>query len=259
VKSSGSLARNALYSMWSLSRALRPLKKMGSGNSPRSLSPLTGIWRPASPVEGCWLSVSRRYVGLHERCNPFRPRSGTGLRCHHRGHSGETSQLGSHTPAGVLIPNPVRMPLRIAASNPLPQGRHRCLSAPIVGLAPRVLSLIPQVAFSFSGGRPRFRDLPQFGSYYDSAVIAGLPAPSTRIAQSAMALFPFHAPAATPVRFSGSFCSFKTAGRGTTTLAHSSNYRSLVLIPLRRLDRLCSPQVPKPRIGGRDSVCGWFV
>ena len=43
------------------------LEKMGLGSSPRSLSPITGIWRPASPVECCWLSVSRRCAGLHER------------------------------------------------------------------------------------------------------------------------------------------------------------------------------------------------
>ena len=44
-----------------------PGEKMGLGSSPRSLSPNTGIWRPASPVECRWLSVSRRYAGLHER------------------------------------------------------------------------------------------------------------------------------------------------------------------------------------------------
>ena len=44
-----------------------PGEKMGLGSSPRSLSPNTGIWRPASPVECRWLSVSRRCTGLHER------------------------------------------------------------------------------------------------------------------------------------------------------------------------------------------------
>jgi hypothetical protein len=167
---------------------------------PRSLA--FGAQRPPSRVAGCQFPDAA-LVCMND-CNPFRPRSGTGLRCHHRWPSGETSQLGSRTPAGVFHSNPVRMPLRIAATDPLPQGRHRCLSAAIVGLAPRVLSLIPQVTFSFSGGRPCFQGLPQFGSYCGFAVIAGRPAPSNRIAQSATVRFPFHVPAATPDRFSGS-------------------------------------------------------
>jgi len=113
-------------------------------------------------------------------------------------------------------------------------------SAAIVCLAPRVLSLTPQVTFSFSAGRPRFRCLPPFGSYCVSAVIAGLPAPSHRIAQSATVLSFFTLSVATPERCGGWSCSFKTAGVRTTTLAHSSNFRSWI-------DRLCPLPRPKPR------------
>jgi hypothetical protein len=49
----------------------------------------------------------------------------------------------------------------------------------IVGPAPRVLSLTPQVAFSFSIGRPRFRCLPHIGSYCGLPRSSpGSPAPS---------------------------------------------------------------------------------
>jgi hypothetical protein len=135
-------------------------------------------------------------------CRPFRPRSGAGLRCHHRGLSGETSQPGLHAPAGALPPDPVRMPLRTAASAPLPQGRHRTCPVAIVGLAPRVLPLTPRVAFSFSAGRPPVGDLPQFGSYCVSAVT-----PASRHFPSDRALrddpVPFPGPVATPDRCGG--------------------------------------------------------
>jgi hypothetical protein len=146
---------------------------MGSGNSPRSLSPNTDIWRPGSPVECRWLSVSRRCAGpARTIANRFGPAAEPATGVTTDGVLGETSQPGVHTPAGALPPNPVRTHLRMSVSGPLPQGRHRFLSTAIVGLAPRVLPLTPQVVFLLSAGRRRFRRLPSFGSYRVSAVIA---------------------------------------------------------------------------------------
>jgi hypothetical protein len=97
---------------------------------------------------------------------------------------GETSQPGVHTLASVLLWTRSDASER-SASEPFPQGRHRdCRSR---SFAPRHGScLLPLKLLYALIGRPRFRDLPWFGSYCDSAVIAGLPAPSNRLAQSAM-------------------------------------------------------------------------
>jgi hypothetical protein len=65
------------------------------------------------------------------------------------GLSGEASQPGLHAPAGTLPPDPARKALRFGCfRSTLPQGRHRAFRSSVVGLAPRVLPLIPQVAFS---------------------------------------------------------------------------------------------------------------
>ena len=95
----------------------------------------------------------------------------------------------------------------------------------IVGLLPRVLSLIPKVTFSFSGGRlpfskpPAVRILLQFRGHRRF--------PDAFLAECAIrdSLIRFHIPVATPVRLAADFVLSKTAGWQTTTLAHSSNYR----------------------------------
>jgi len=86
------------------------------------------------------------------------------------------------------------------------------------------LASYPSCYLCLSGGRPRFRDLPRFGSYRAAAVIAGLPAPSSRSAHSAMvrSLFTIrlrHRIDAAAVLFVRS----KPPECGSTTLAHSSN------------------------------------
>ena len=102
-----------------------PVEKMGLGSSPRSLSPNTDIWRPASPVECRWLSVSRRCAGLL-RTIAFRfgsaaePAGGitTSL-------SGETSQPGAlHALQARIHRTRFKMLLRRVHPSPLPQGRH---------------------------------------------------------------------------------------------------------------------------------------
>jgi hypothetical protein len=122
----------------------------------------------------------------------FRPRSGAGRRCHHHRRSGETSQPGIHTPAGALRPDPVRM-----------RSENECIVAFSARSAsdvsghdrwPHATGLVSypsSCVFSLSSRRSRFGDLPPIGSYCVSAVIAGLPAPSHRIAQSATVHFPF--------------------------------------------------------------------
>jgi hypothetical protein len=128
------------------------------------------------------------------------------------------------TPAGALPPNRVRMHLRTL--HPIhfrkvgigPSGHDRLPCA--TGLAS-----YPSSCLLFSRGRPRFRCLPLLGSYRASAVIAGHPAPSYRITQSAMTL-PFFTFRLRHRNVSTAHCSSQTAGSGITTLAHSSNYRS---------------------------------
>jgi hypothetical protein len=214
---------------------------MGSGNSPRSLSPYTDIWRPASLVACRWLSVSRRCAGpARTIANRFGPAAEPADGVTTADLSGETSQLAVHTPADALPPNPIRTHLRMRASGPLPQGRHRTLSVTIVGLAPRVLSLTPQVVFFISAGRRRFRRLPSFGSYRASAVIA-IPGAFQSDRSIRDNPLPFHGPVATPERFGGLLCSSKTAGRWITTLARSNNFTVI--------DRLRSPtesETPDP-------------
>ena len=196
------------------------LEKMGLGSSPRSLSPITGIWRPASPVECCWLSVSRRCAGLHERLqslsSPQRDRP--------TASPPSTYRVRLLSPAFQRLPALVcqtwsKMLLRTSASL---ANSARSASVPgckqpaprIVCLAPRVLSLNPQVAFPFSLGRPRSfwseppndRMLSCFrarhrppGTFATDHSIRGVPFP----------LFSFRLRHRTDV---AAFCSSKTAG-----------------------------------------------
>jgi hypothetical protein len=76
--------------------------KGGSGNSPRSLSPSTGIWRSGPPAGvGFWLPAPRRCAGLHGRLQavsaPQRSRTVPGFPS--TDHSGEVSQLIGATSA----------------------------------------------------------------------------------------------------------------------------------------------------------------
>jgi hypothetical protein len=225
---------------------------MGRGSSPHSLSPITDIWRPASPVECRWLSVSRRCAGLHGRLQ-IRSGSAAEPACDVATAGFRVRLLSPEFThfAGALHPDPVRMLLRTAASDPLPQGRHRTCSVTIVGLAPRVLSLNPQVAFSLSDGRPPFRGLPQFGSYCASAVMPAIRHfPSERSIRDDPV--PFHLPVATPERFGGLMSSSQTAGSRITTLAHSSNYRSSSRTDCVR------PKVRNRGPMGVTRLCGWF-
>jgi hypothetical protein len=102
------------------------------------------------------------------------------------GVSGETSQPGTHTHASVFQPDPVRMPLRMAASDPLPQGRHRTIRSRSFALR-HGSCLLPLKLRSLSqSGGPVFGASRISDLIAPSAVIAGRPAPSNRIAQSAM-------------------------------------------------------------------------
>lgn len=164
---------------------------MRSGSSPRSLSPITDIWRPTSPVECRWLSVPRRYVGRHGHCAlPCGPAAEPADGVTTAGVSGETSQPGDQPPAGGWSSDPDWKHLRMKSSSPLAEGRHRSFRITVVGLPPRVLSLIPQVTLS-SQADDSFRNLPLFGPYCASVVIAGLPAPPWRGAHSARILSVF--------------------------------------------------------------------
>jgi hypothetical protein len=139
---------------------------MGSGNSPRSLSPLTDIWRPASPVECRWLSVSRRCTGLHGRLQI------------HFGPAAEPA-VGVTTVGfwvRLLGPECARLPACFSRTRS-DFSEMKCvltisarsasrLLITIVCPAPRVLSLTPQVAF-----RSRSDD-PVFGASRSSDLIA---------------------------------------------------------------------------------------
>jgi hypothetical protein len=134
----------------------------------------------------------------------------------------------------------------LLASGPLPQGRHRAFRSAIVGLAPRVLPLTPQVAFFISFGRPRFRSLPLLGSYHVSVVTTGFPVPPSRIAQSATVRIPFPLPVATPEGCSG-FISV----RPEPLDGGPPHWLTVATVGFYRL---CSPHAPKPRTEGRDSA-----
>jgi len=141
------------------------------------------------------------------------------------GFSGEASQPGTRAPAGTLPPNPVRTPLRSVASGPLPQGRHRMLRSRsfalrhgscLLPLKLRSSSQADEAVF----GPSRCSDL--IASPWSSPVSRRLPLGS---------LNPRRSPSLFTRRLrhqrdsAASFCSSRTAGWRTTTLAHSSNCR----------------------------------
>jgi hypothetical protein len=91
---------------------------MGSGNSPRSLSPITGIWRPVPPVACRWLPVSRRCAeSAWTFAIRFGPAAEPALGVTTAGVSGETSQPVVRPPAGALPPDPVGTHLRSVSPN----------------------------------------------------------------------------------------------------------------------------------------------
>ena len=118
----------------------------------------------------------------------------------------------------------------MVASGPLPQGRHRAFRSAIVGLAPRVLPLTPQVAFpsqsddTLFGASRSVRILLCFRGHHRAFHPAAfLSDHSLRGGPS-----PFSPSGCDTVRFQRLFfSSFRTAGWRTTTLAHSSNCRLL--------------------------------
>ena len=122
---------------------------------------------------------------------------------------------------------------------------------PIVGLVQRVLSLTSSSYVLFSCGRLPVRSLPRFESYCSIRGHRRFPGAFLTDRSIRGDLILFHLPAATPERFGGIFCSSKTAGPSTSTLAHSNN--SSVLY------RLCSPtrsETNGPR--GVTRLRGWF-
>jgi hypothetical protein len=135
-------------------RALRPEKRWGLG-ARHALFPRSLAFGAPSFTRRVLLAVSFPTLRWSARTiaipsgSAAEPASGVAT----SGLLGETSQPGLHTLASVLRPDPVQMLLRTSASSPFPQGRHRTAASSfitIVGLAPRVLSLTPQVTFSFS-------------------------------------------------------------------------------------------------------------
>jgi len=108
----------------------------------------------------------------------------------------------AHTLASVLLPDPVRMNLRTSASKPI-RKVGITTEAMIVGPAPRVLSLTPQVAFpsqadaSVFGVSRWFRILLRFRGHRQP------PGAFQRIAQFAIIRFLFLVSAATPERCGG--------------------------------------------------------
>jgi hypothetical protein len=88
---------------------------------PRSLT--FGAQLHPSSVVGCQFPDAA--LVCMDDCNPFRLRSGAGPRCRHRGHSGETSQLGFPHTCRCTSAEPGPDASENVASDPLPQGRHR--------------------------------------------------------------------------------------------------------------------------------------
>jgi hypothetical protein len=182
----------------------------------------------------------------------FRPRSGACFRCFHLRLSGETSQLGLHAPAGAFPPNPVRIFLRFRYIRPfsrkvgIPHSRDRWPCA--TGLASYPSSCLPSHPDDTLFGASRsIRILLHLRSHRR----AFFPAPSARGAQSATVHLLFPRPVATPNGCSGDFWI-----RPEPPEDGPPHWLTVATIGSRRL---CSPQVPKPRYLGCDSVHGWFL
>jgi hypothetical protein len=188
---------------------------------PRSLA--FGAQLHPSSVVGCQFPDAAPVC--MDNCKPFRPRNGAGPGVATDGIRVRLLSPGFHAPAGALPPDPVRNASENVASDPLlrkvgigPFGLDRLPCA--TGLASYPSSCLP-----ISRGRPRFRRLPLLGSYCASSVIAGHPAPSNRSTQSAMIL-PLFTSRLRNRNVSTAHLLSQTVRNQTTTLAHSSNYRS---------------------------------
>jgi hypothetical protein len=123
----------------------------------------------------------------------------------------------------------------------------------IVGLAPRVLPLTPQVAFHLIRTTPFSAPPGPFGSYCALAVIPGplsrsLPLGNT---QSAIARILFPRPVATPGGCSGFF-----QVRPEPLDGGLPHWLTVATIGFHRL---CSPWLRNQRNAGRDSARGWFA
>jgi hypothetical protein len=138
-----------------------PREDVGCGSSPRSLSPVTDIWRPVSPVERLRLSVSRRCVRLHERLQiSFGSRSEAGLRRFRLRLSGEASQPGLCAPAGALPPDLARTLLRCGCIRPISARSASPLSVGDRWPCATGLASYPSSCVFIPCGRHPFRCLP---------------------------------------------------------------------------------------------------
>jgi hypothetical protein len=224
---------------------------MGCGSSPRSLSPATDIWRPAPPVECRRLSVSRRCAGLHGRLQaaPTPQRSRPSVSPPWAFRVRLLSPGFAHLPARPPGPGSdavengcIRSTDRKVGIGPSGPDRWPCATGLASYPSSCVSFLVRTTPFS---APPAIRILLRFrghrrspDAFRSDRAIRGDPVP-------------FHPPVATPGRFSGFSCrSSRTAGSRTTTLAHSSNFRSMT--------DCVRPKVRNPGHGGRDSARGRF-
>lgn len=139
--------------------------------------------------------------------------------------SGEASQPGTRTPAGVLFPDPVRTTLSIAPSVPFPQGRHRSSRT---GRWPRATGLASYPSCCICHLR---RTRPFSAPPARSDLIAFLQSPPAsrclpQVAQSAAIRSFFPSRLRHRYVLAAVVVTSQTAGLRITTLAHSSNNRS---------------------------------
>jgi hypothetical protein len=119
------------------------------------------------------------------------------------GISGETSQPAVRTPAGALPPDPVRTQLRSVSPAHFRKVGIEAFRRRSLALRHGSCLLPLKLPFSSQPDDAVFDASRLFGSYCRPVVIASLPAPPNRIAQSAMTLPFFQVPAATPDPFDG--------------------------------------------------------
>jgi len=209
---------------------LRPVKKMGHGSSPHSLSPITGIGRRPHPSSG---SPAASFPTLRRSAwtiaGPFRPRSGAGPRCRHQGRSGEASQPGSRAPAGTRSPNPdrsasemrcIRSTRRKVGIPPL-RDRWPCATG-LASYPSSCLFVLRRTAIpDFSPGPPaRWILLRGRGQ---RRPFRRLPLSVSRTAQSATIASCFASRLRDRIAMAALILSSRTAGWWIATLAHSSN------------------------------------
>ncbi|GAA5483305.1 hypothetical protein Hsar01_02535 [Haloferula sargassicola] len=219
-------------------------KKEGSGNSPRSLSPVDWHWAPKSARRASLAAsspTSRRPARTIRLL--FRLRDGAGRDVAIRGISGETSSPGSPASADARSPNlggPT--PLRTVPSFLFPLGRHRGFLAHdrwprvtgLVSYPSRCFFLFLSRTTPFPVGLPMFRTLspaPWSSPFAPAPSIFGR-------THSAMVGSLFLHPVAIPGQFPRPFASSsdRRISAFSTTLAHSSNgpvsFRPTVFAPL---------------------------